>query len=631
MLVQEEVSKAKVLQLGNEAVATALLHEGVRYFAAYPGTPSSEITSTAEKMAAEYNAVVHWSSNEAVALEEAAAAAIAGKFAAYSSKHVGLNVAADPLLTVAYMGVRGALVVNVADDPGMHSSQNEQDTRWYGRLGHLPIIEPIDPQTAYDLSRKAVEISHKFEIPVIFRLTTRISHALAPIEHKPPKNPPDIPFERDQKRFICIPSSSRPNKQRLNKVWERLREWVETANLWEEYDNGARVGIIASGVAAAYAWEAVAELNNQADLLIPFMTHPLPQNKIIDFLQTHDVVLVVEELDDVLEREIKLLAYENNLHTKIHGKDLLPWDGEFTFNIVLKAVKKVLNVPDSAENELSTEIPNELIIPRPPVFCSGCPHSATYFALHRVLRKKDAIYANDIGCYSLGALPPFNAADVMLCMGSSISAAVGFSETVPDKPAVALIGDSTFWHTGISGLANAIWHNANILVIVLDNRVTAMTGMQENPSAVDVPPEQRLSIEKTAEAMGAKVWTLDPFDEKAMRRAIREAVNTPGVKVIVAKRECAIVESYHLRKENKPQPPPVDVNQETCTRCGICYEKFVCPAIGFSVEENKVVIDQALCTGCYYCAVICPTNSFYTEQQSPNASIKLLPKPVDLE
>ncbi len=605
----ESQAKEQPLQLllGNQATAIGLLDGGVRYFAAYPGTPSTEILEEAERKAEEYNAVVHWSTNEAVALEEAIGAAFSGKFAAFAAKHVGLNVAADPFLSTSYMGVPGALVACIADDPGMHSSQNEQDTRWYARLAHLPIIEPIDPQTAYDLVRKAIEISHKFETPIIFRLTTRISHGLGPVSRSERTEPPKLEFQRDPQRFVTIPAHARKNKKRHHKMWENLSEWVETSNLWAEYIKGSKIGIIATSVAGAYSWEAIEEMGVEVDLLIPYITYPWPKKKILEFLRSHDIILVAEELDDVFERELKLLAYEHEISTKIHGKDLLPWDGEFDSNTIKQGLAKILGTDGPTTD---TVMRDDLIIPRPPTFCAGCPHRATYFALERVFKNKDVIYSSDIGCYSLGVLPPYQAADALVAMGASIGMGVGFAFSNPDRPVVALIGDSTFWHTGLPGLANALWHDVNLLLVVMDNGVTAMTGMQENPSAIDVPPMDRLSIEKTAEAMGAKVWVLDPFEERELRRTIKTAMNEPGVKVIVARRPCIILEGQHLKLKNESFPPPVDVDHDACVLCGICYEDMACPAIGFDADEQKVNVDQSLCTGCLYCAIICPKDAF---------------------
>ncbi len=608
----ETVSKSKVLQLGNQATARGLLDGGVRYFAAYPGTPSTEIMEEAIKIAPEYGAIAHWSTNEAVALEEAIAAAMSGKFAAFAAKHVGLNVASDPLNSVSYMGVPGALVMCIADDPAMHSSQNEQDTRWYGRLSHLPIIEPIDAQSAYDLAKKAVEISHKFEIPVIFRLTTRISHGLGPVEWSERVEPPESEFKKDPQRFVTIPANARKNKIRHHKVWSSLKEWVETSGLWQEYNNGGKIGVIATSVSGAYSYEAIKRFEEKIDLLIPFITHPLPEQKVLDFIKSHDKIIIVEELDDVLEREIKLLAFNNGVNVEIHGKDVMPWDFEFNTKIVAEGIAKALGKPVESEKFVVKE---DLIIPRPPTFCPGCPHRATYFALERVFKRKDAIFSNDIGCYSLGVLPPFHGADALVAMGASLGMAPGFALSNPNKPIISIIGDSTFWHTGLPGLANAIWHNINLLVIVMDNEVTAMTGMQENPSALYLPMGDKLSIEKVSEAMGAKTWVLDPFDEKTLRKTIKEAAEMPGVKVIVTRRACAIVETHELKKKNEPLPPPVEVDMEKCVLCGICYEDMACPAISLNVEEQKVEVDQALCTGCGYCAVICPKDAFYVVER----------------
>jgi indolepyruvate ferredoxin oxidoreductase, alpha subunit len=599
----ESIQKQKFsLLMGNEAIAQGLLDEGAEYFAAYPGTPSTEIMDYAFEHKDESNVIVHWSTNEAVAMEEVAAAAIGGKFAVYVSKHVGLNVAADPFLTLAYMGVRGALVLCVADDPSMHSSQNEQDTRWFGRLAHVPVIEPTDPTNAYTLARKALQLSHTLETPVILRITTRISHGLAPITFDKPKSKIDIPYLRDPGRFVNIPGNARKNKQRLNKAMSTAASLADTLDwTYKVISNGNKFGIISSGTAASYS-EEIINGSNTYDLFISYLTHPLPKDKIQDFLQRHEKVLIVEELDDVLEREVKLIAFENEIKVKIHGKDVISKDYELNTLLIRNGINTLFGEKIIKLNTVEVD-PSHLIM-RPPNLCIGCPHRATYYALTRALKNKDTVYANDVGCYSLGVLPPYNAADVLICMGGSIGMATGFASAFPEKTVVATIGDSTFWHSGIPGLANALWHNANVIFVIMDNSTTAMTGMQENPST-----NQKVDIVDTVKGMGAKVWEVDAFDVKNFMKIVKEAADMPGVKVIVSQGPCVIYD----RKELKTERTEIAVvNNEICNMCGICTEKVNCP--GIMVVNDQIHIDDTQCTGCALCVIACPRDAINLEE-----------------
>lgn len=595
----ETVSKVQNAQIlmGNEAIALGLLDEGIRYFAAYPGTPSTEIMEYAHTMKDKYKATVHWSTNEAVAMEEAAAAAISGEYAVYTSKHVGLNVAADPFLTLSYMGVRGALVLCIADDPTMHSSQNEQDTRWYGKLAHVPVIEPTDPENAYLLARKAVELSHMLEMPVILRITTRISHGLAPIKQMAPKSHTREPYLRDPSRFVNIPGNARRNKQRMNKAMKNAETIASQVNwAFKEIDNQNSFGIISTGTAASYAEEIVTQ-NNEYDLFIAYLTNPLPKQQLLEFMKRHSSIIVVEELDDILEREIKLLAFDNNIQLEIHGKDAIPWDYELNGMIIRNAIlkvtgKQIIELP-------VVEVDQSHLIVRPPNLCIGCPHRSTYYSLTRALKNKDTIYSNDVGCYSLGVLPPYNAADALICMGGSIGMAVGFATVNPEKTVVATIGDSTFWHTGIPGLANAIWHEANVLFVIMDNSTTAMTGMQPNPSG-----DTKLSIYETVKGMGAEVWEIDAFDSKGFRQLVKESVEKPGVKVIISKSPCVIYDRKELGGKVKEK---AHVDHDACNLCGVCTTQVNCP--GIMQVNGKITIDQTECTGCSICAQACPKHA----------------------
>ncbi len=604
MLIGIEAQQKGTLLLGNEAVAQGLLDEGATYFAGYPGTPSTEIIEYVFKTNKSESIVVHWSSNEAVAFEEAAAAAISGEYAVFTAKHVGLNVAADPFMTLAYMGVRGAMVICVADDPSMHSSQNEQDTRWYGRLAHLPVLEPTDPENAYEWARRALQLSYKIKLPVILRLTTRVSHGLSSIKFAPPISKPKQDYTKDPSRFVSLPSNARKNKLRLNKAFSEVEEEIENPIYYKKSLSTPQhsLGIISAGTAASYCEELQADL--PFDLFISYVTHPLPKNALTKFMQQHSEILVVEELDPVIEGDLKQLAYERKIETNIVGKQYIPLNYELGLENIENAIRDLLGL----EKPEVIEIPlnNSDIIVRPPTFCAGCPHRATYYDLNKALKHQDVIFSNDIGCYSLGALPPFNDADSLLCMGASIGMAVGYSEIFPDKTIVATIGDSTFWHSGVTALSNAIWHNSNILVVVMDNSTTAMTGTQENPST-----NNTLNILETAKGMGALAWQVNSFENKELVQIIREKVKLPGVKVLVAKQPCVIYEN-HLNKEREIPPKGViKVDMDKCTLCELCVSDLNCSAL--SLQNGEIIVDGAQCNGCEFCATICPRDAFSLE------------------
>lgn len=606
MEIYQEKPKKPEIMLGNEAIALALLDAGANYFAAYPGTPSTEIVETAKKYGDSYSAIVHWTTNEAVAMEEAAAAAISGKYAVYASKHVGLNVAADPFMSLSYMGVRGGLVVIVADDPSMHSSQNEQDTRWYGRLAKVPILEPTDPKHAYTLARHAIKLSHDIETPVILRLTTRISHGLAPIERGPVQKLPEIPYERDTSRFVTLPANARKNKLRLLDAFAQMEKMAADTFYYKIIDNKNKLGVITSGTAAGYV-EDIHALRDNFDVFIPYLTHPLPEEQLLEFIRNHETIIVVEELDDVMERDVKLLAYEHKLTAEIHGKDIIPSNYELDIARILTGMDSLFDTDTRVilQEEMELEVDP---IKRLPTLCAGCPHRASFYTMTKVFRHDDPIYSNDIGCYSLGALPPFNAADSLVCMGASIAMAVGYSAVFPERTVIATIGDSTFWHTGMPGLADALWHKANMIVNILDNDITAMTGAQENPSTAGP-----LSIETVAKAMGAQVWVVDPLQTREYMKVMKEVKKATGVRVVISKEPCVIYENQLIKEQKLKAPPYVEVNYDLCQPCGVCYEKLNCAAISF--EEGKVQIDINQCNGCSVCLQLCPRKAYTLKER----------------
>ncbi len=599
-----EIEETEIM-LGNEAVAIGLLDGGARYFAAYPGTPSTEIVEKAMIVKDEFQAIVHWSTNEAIAMEEAAAAATTGEFAVFAAKHVGLNVAADPLMTLAYLGITGALVVCVSDDIGIHSSQNEQDSRWYARLAHIPIFEPTDPENAYLLARESLKLSHLIERPVILRLTTRISHALSAITRQARLIKPEIPSQLETKRFVIMPNKARIYKRLLNQALELAKETASKEKFYLSTNAGNSLGVVSTGAAASYIPETYADEKN-FDFFIPYITYPLPEDAIIEFLKNHSTILIAEEAESILEQDIKLIAYNNNLQCKIHGKDLLPLDYELTTSLITNAIRKLLYLDEIVHNPIPQN-DNLDLLDRPPVFCAGCPHRSSYYSLTRALRHKETIYCNDIGCYTLGFLPPFNAADSLVCMGASIGMGIGYASLNPNKVVVSIIGDSTFWHTGISALANAIWMRVNLLVVILDNGITAMTGMQENPSTHD-----DLNIAKTVDAMGAQTWVIDAFDEKGFRRLVKEVIENTGVKVIVSRGSCVINEYQQKQIRGETWDTIIEVDSDKCNMCGICYEKLNCNA--FLVVSETLIVDENSCNGCSVCISVCPRKALILKE-----------------
>ena len=594
----------KVLLLGNEAVARGALEAGVSVATTYPGTPASEIGDTFARVAPEAGLYFEYSVNEKVATEVAIGAATSGVRAMVSMKHVGVNVAADPLMTFAYTGTRGGFVIVTADDPSCHSSQNEQDNRFYALFGGFPLLEPSTPQECLDMTRRAFDISEELEMPVMLRTTTRIAHVRAPVQVGPLKKArSNGEFLRDPARFVPMPSTARERHlillQKLEDA-ERLAERSEF-NLIEG-DGTDSTGIITSSVVATYARDALKNLDLEADVLKLGFSNPLPRKKVIEFLRNHEEVIVIEELEPILEMEVRALAQRESLNTRILGKadGKFPRAHEFTESIVAAGLSRDPGTHDADRAECAS--PSDLPM-RPPVLCAGCPHSATYFAFSKAIGKK-AIYASDIGCYTLGVASPYSAADLLVCMGSSVGTAGGLAMT-NDLPIIAFIGDSTFFHAGVPGLINAVHQGHKFLLVILDNRTTAMTGHQPHPGS---PPDPRnpaaLSIipEDVVRGCGVK-WLriVDPYDIDSTVSAINEAVMHDGVSVMIARRECALIAP---RDDSGAIIGKHQIDQDACKKCRTCVTRFQCPAIS---SLNKVqTIDDSLCAGCGVCAKVCP-------------------------
>ncbi len=566
--------EGQLLLSGNEAVARGAWEAGVALGVGYPGTPSTEVL---EEFAQLPEAVAQWAPNEKVAFEVAAGVSVGGARALVTMKHVGLNVAADVLFTMAYTGVGGGLVVLVADDPGMHSSQNEQDSRNYAAFAKVPLLEPASSQEALELTKLAFELSERFDTPVLVRSTIRVAHSkgLVAIEERVAREIP--PYEGQPTKYLMLPANARARRLKLESRWSRLEGFVATfdGNLTVMRDPA--LGVITSGVTYQYVREALPD----ASVLKLALTNPLPEKRILDFASRVERLAVVEELDPYLTLRVRALGVTV-------ADTRLPTMGEYTPDLIAMAFG---GSPVPTRQAVS-DLP-----PRPPMLCPGCPHRSVFFAL----RKMKAIVMGDIGCYTLGALPPLGAMDTCVEMGASIGMAFGaeLAGSTGKRPVVAVLGDSTFAHSGLTGIMNVVYNHGATTTIILDNRVTAMTGHQDNPftgRTLMGDPARDLDIAEVCRALGVEqVTVVDPYDVAETERALREAVDSEGPSVVVAQQACALL----VREERQP----FGVAAETCSSCGICIS-LGCPAISRE-PSGQPVIDVALCVGCGQCVAVC--------------------------
>ncbi len=611
----------RCLMLGNEAIARGAIEAGVGVVTGYPGTPSSEIIDSLASVAKNYEIYVEWSVNEKVAFEIALGAALSGIRAMATMKAPGLNVALDPIMSAAYSGVFGGLVILVADDPGPHTTQTEQDNRIIGELSLLPILEPSDPQEAKDIIKKAFEISEELEIPVIVRTTTRLNHTSANVTLGEVVEIQREPwFKKEPERFIR--ASMAWNLQRhkwLNEQLEKAQEIMEDLEFNRMViKKDSEFGIITSGVSYTYVREIIEKYNlKDINILKIAAINPLPRKLIQKFLRNVSKVLIVEELEPYIERNVKEILYDMGKWIKILGKydKTLPREGEFNPRIVLKAIEKLIRVKlsnnSSSDRSKIISEAKRILPSRAPPMCPGCPHMGTYLALRRALRKlkltgeKAAVFG-DIGCYALSFEPPHRAIWTEHAMGSSIGMAAGLYFSGSKQKSIATIGDSTFFHMGIQPLIDAVQHGANITIIVADNEIIAMTGHQPHPGSgftVMGQKTRRILIEDIAKAAGVKfVRVVDPYNLEETEKAITEALQYEGVSVVIARRACAIYAGrLGLAKE------PYYVDQEKCTGCRVCLTETGCFALIW--ENGKVKIDPYLCFGCSLCQQICPFNA----------------------
>ena len=571
----------KQLMLGNEAVARGLYEAGVAFVSSYPGTPSTEITEAA----AEYKEIyAEWAPNEKVALESAFGAALAGRRSFCAQKHVGLNVAADPLFTTSYEGVNAGMVVAVADDPAMHSSQNEQDSRHYARAAKLPMLEPADAAEALAFTKLAYELSEQFDTPVMLKLCTRIAHSQSVVEPGERVVPPVNPYVKDSEKYVMMPRQARARHTYVERRMAAIAEWAETAPINRvEPGDDRKLGIIASSTSYQYVKEVCGD---RFPVLKLGMVWPLPERKIRAFAGSVGTLCVVEELDGFIE------AYCREIGLALAGKAFFPPEGEYSQNLV--AEKLGLPVPQG--KALDEPLP-----PRPPVMCAGCPHRGLFYTLHKL--KLNVI--GDIGCYTLGATPPLNAMDINVCMGFSVSGLHGFNKAVPEHEgkSVAVIGDSTFIHSGVTGLINVAYNESNSTVIILDNSITGMTGHQQNPTTgynLKGDPCTKIDLEALCRAVGIeRVRVVDPYDLAACETAVKEELAAAAPSVIISRRPCALLKYVK-------HPGPIGVDGSKCMGCKSCM-RIGCPSISF--REGKAEIDPTQCVGCGVCKQLCPVGA----------------------
>ncbi|MFZ1202635.1 MAG: indolepyruvate ferredoxin oxidoreductase subunit alpha [Desulfobacterales bacterium] len=599
----------KMLLLGNEAIARGAIEAGVAFASTYPGTPSSELSLNFFQMSRESDLYFEYSTNEKVAMEVSAAAANAGVRSMCVMKHVGLNVAADALMTLAYVGVKGGMVVLTADDPFMFSSQNEQDNRYYAKLSGLPMLEPSSVREAKEMVADAFDLSEELQEPVLFRTTTRINHSSGIVElGSLRKRITRGDFIKDPMNLVTVPAVSRKLHVKLLKNYDSAMQRAETSR-YNFLEGQGAWGIVCSGVGYNYVSDAVEELGiaERVRVLRIGFSHPLPPQLIKDYLRGCEKVLVVEEGEPYLEEAVKALAQEEGLTLPIAGKAPDLFSRLYEYNpaqvrSVLAAYFGVAHEPPAMPDLGDVpEIPQ-----RPPTLCAGCSHRATFYEVRKAAEGLETIYPTDIGCYTLGLLPPLSSADFLICMGSSTGTAGGFSR-VTDKKVIAFIGDSTFFHSGIPGLINAVFNNHNFTLIILDNGTTAMTGHQPHPG-VDMQQLRmdgfgRVSIEAVVRAIGVPhVTVVKPYKVKKSIAAIRSAIDFKGVSVIISQETCAL----YAKSLKLPARKPFEVTDK-CRNHRDCMDNLACPA--FYVWNERIKIDANLCTGCALCAQICPENA----------------------
>ena len=566
----------KQLMLGNKAVARGLYEAGCCFASSYPGTPSTEIT---EELAKYDEVYCEWAPNEKVAMEAAFGASLQGRRSFCAMKHVGLNVAADPLYTMSYTGINAGLVIVVADDAGMHSSQNEQDSRHHAIAAKLPMLEPSDSQEALEFTKLAFEISEKFDTPVLLKMCTRVAHSQSVVEEGE-RSVPKKAYEKNIAKYVMMPGNAKKRHPVVEERTRLLKEYAGNSPVNRIEPGGTSLGIITSSTSYQYVTEA---FGDSVSILKIGMANPLPDQLILDFAKQVDKLAVVEELDPIMENHCRALGL------KVQGKEILPVCGEFSQNLIAKAFGKP--VPEGLHLE-------EALPMRPPVMCPGCPHRGLFYTLKKI----GCTVLGDIGCYTLGAVAPLGSMELCLCMGASVSSIHGFNKmggAVSEHNTVCVIGDSTFMHSGMTGLANIAYNQSNSTVIILDNSITGMTGHQQNPTTgynIKGDPAGKIDLEALCRAMGFnRVAVIDPYDLASCEKVIRQELEADEASVIISRRPCALLK--YVKKK-----APLRVNPDTCKGCKACM-RIGCPAI--SIREGKAVVDATLCIGCGVCTQMC--------------------------
>lgn len=592
----------KQLMTGNEAIARGAWEAGVLFASAYPGTPSTEIL---ENLATYDDIDAEWAPNEKVAMEAAIGASMAGARAMASMKHVGVNVAADPLFTFAYTGVNGGMVLITADEPGQHSSQNEQDNRNYAKMAKIPMLEPADSQECKDFVAVGMQISEEFDTPLLMRVTTRVCHSKSIVECGERNEIGVKPYEKRIDKFVTVPAFARKRRAVVEERMEKLLEYSEETPLNRMEMGNKKIGVIASGMCYHYAREIFG--NNVSYLKLAF-TWPLPSKKIKSFCEQVETVYVIEENDAYIEETVLMLGFGD----KLKGKNTLPHYGELTPDVLRKAI--------FGESNPVIEYNRDKIVARPPTLCAGCPHRGFFYELGR---RKNVVIASDIGCYSLGFAEPYNAVDSNICMGAGFSSGHGlqkiFSRTGDKRRVVGVMGDSTFFHTGMSSLLEVVYNNSNTVCVILDNAITGMTGHQNNPgNGLNAKGEiaNSTSIEAVARACGIKnLRIINPNDIKEVKETLDWALALNEPSVIITRWPCVLKRITKAEKDefNNPFTTTSKVIDDECIGCKLCL-KSGCPALSFDKEAKKAKIDSVQCVGCTVCNQICPKSAIKKEE-----------------
>ena len=583
--------------MGNEAIALGAFEAGVEVVAAYPGTPSTEIPETAAQFAKQYGVYVEFSTNEKVALEVGIGASWAGKRALVTMKHVGVNVASDSLMTLAYTGVDGGFVLVSADEPDCHSSQNEQDNRIFARFANVPCLDPSSPQESRDMTIFAYGLSEMFSVPVILRPTTRVCHGRGDVELGEINiQKKEGKFSKDVNRYVSVPSHARVMHKKLLDKMEKIRDYIEESNLNYLISGEGKTGIIVIGASFNYLMESLKILDIKPPILKVGVSYPLAKNKVFSFIKDLEKVVIIEELEPVIENDVKIIMAENQLNLKVYGKNIFPRTGEFSTDLVTEILSKFFRIQMSKEQPKNIRIPN-----RAPLLCAGCPHRSTFYAIKKITRGK-AIFPSDIGCYTLGFSRPLQTVDTCISMGSSFGIACGLAKSI-GEPIVATLGDSTFFHAGIPPLINAKYNNSKIVAVILDNLTTAMTGHQPHPGTQLTAmgdPAGSVSIEKLISGMDIPVEVVDASNVKNIEEALKRGLESETVYAIVSRGPCVLLKGLEKKPVYK-----VDVSK--CRSCKACIKLSGCPALEF--KDGHSYVNPTVCTGCGLCAYICPVEA----------------------